>query len=117
MKHAMTFLSAIVLIVYAAVGLSFANHAKPVGLTDYLASSPTGTINALPVSMESAINCALRAEPGRAFKAEVQKKNNYPVYLVEIIRNDKQIVKVTVDSKKNTVLNVEVDNNLMRQQR
>jgi uncharacterized membrane protein YkoI len=83
-------------------------------------SNPAGTIpvkneeearfaGMAKVSMDSAINAALKEVQGKVLRAELENQNGYLVYGIEIAKTDHQIVDVKVDAGDGKILKVEND--------
>jgi hypothetical protein len=61
------------------------------------------------ISMDSAINAALQAVPGKVIRTELENENGYLLYDVEIVKADRQIADVKIDAGNGKVLNIEKD--------
>jgi uncharacterized membrane protein YkoI len=61
------------------------------------------------ISMDSAINAALKEVPGKVLRAELEEQDGYLVYGVEIAKADHQIVDVKVDAGNGKVLKIDQD--------
>jgi len=61
------------------------------------------------LSMDSAINAALKEVPGKVLRAEVEDQDGYLVYGVEIVKTDHQIVEVKVDAGNGKILKTDYD--------
>ena len=106
MKHAMMFISCIVLIVYAAIAWGFARQVNPVGSIHVKCRNEADLVGTAPISLESAVKTALLSTPGKAFKVELQSVNGYLVYRIGIVRDNHQIDAVEVDAGNRRVLNI-----------
>jgi uncharacterized membrane protein YkoI len=61
------------------------------------------------ISMDSAMNEALKQVPGKILRVELENENGYLVYGVEIARPDHQIVDVKVDAGNAKILKIDQD--------
>jgi uncharacterized membrane protein YkoI len=61
------------------------------------------------ISMDSAINAALKEVQGKVLRAELENENGYLVYGIEIVKTDHQIVDVKVDAGDGKILKVDND--------
>jgi uncharacterized membrane protein YkoI len=61
------------------------------------------------ITLDAATSAALQAVPGKAVRAELENENNLPVYEVEIVKPDNQMVDVKVDADSGKVLKVKND--------
>ncbi|GAB5047397.1 PepSY domain-containing protein [Thermodesulfovibrio sp. TK110] len=61
------------------------------------------------ISMDNAVNEALKVVPGKVIKAELENENGYLVYGVEIVKADKQIADVKVDAGNGKILKIDLD--------
>jgi uncharacterized membrane protein YkoI len=72
-------------------------------------SDEAGFAKMAKISMDSAINAALKEVPGKVLRAELEDENGYLVYGVEIAKADHQIVDVKVDAGNGTILKTDTD--------
>jgi uncharacterized membrane protein YkoI len=61
------------------------------------------------ISMDSAMNEALKQVPGKVLRVELENENGYLVYGVEIAKPDHQIVDVKVDAGNGKILKIDQD--------
>jgi hypothetical protein len=61
------------------------------------------------ISIDSAVNAALKQVPGKVLRAELENEDGYLVYGVEIVKTDHQIVDVKVDAGNGTILKTDYD--------
>lgn len=59
------------------------------------------------ISINSAINAALKQFPGKVLQAELKNENNYLVYDVEIVNADHKIENVKVDAGNGSILKID----------
>jgi uncharacterized membrane protein YkoI len=67
------------------------------------------------ISLDSAVNEALKQVPGKVMKAELENENGYLVYGVEIAKADHQIYDVKVDAGNGKVLKIDQDKKEVRE--
>jgi uncharacterized membrane protein YkoI len=63
------------------------------------------------ISLDSAMNEALKQVQGKVLRVEMENENGYLVYGVEIAKPDHQIVDVKVDAGNGKILRIDQDNN------
>jgi uncharacterized membrane protein YkoI len=61
------------------------------------------------MSIDNAINAALKEVPGKAVRAELENEDGFLVYGVEIAKTDHQFVDVKVDAGNGKVLKIDQD--------
>jgi uncharacterized membrane protein YkoI len=61
------------------------------------------------ISLDSAMNEALKQVPGKVLRVELENENDYLVYGVEIAKPDHQIVDVKVDAGNGKILKIDQD--------
>ncbi len=61
------------------------------------------------VSLDSAMNEALKQVPGKVVRAELENENGYLVYSVEIVKADHHIIDVKVDAGNGKILKTDQD--------
>ena len=66
-------------------------------------------VQQVKITLDAAVNAALQAVPGKAVRAELENENNLPVYGIEIVKPDNQMVDVKVDADNGKVLKVKND--------
>jgi uncharacterized membrane protein YkoI len=86
-----------------------AQQANPAGSIQVKNEEEAGFAGMAKVSMESAINAALKEVQGGALRAELENENGYLVYGIEIAKTDHQIVDVKVDAGNGKILKVRDD--------
>ncbi|MDI6728974.1 MAG: PepSY domain-containing protein [Thermodesulfovibrionales bacterium] len=109
MKKMMTIISGVVLTALIAIGGVSAQQAKHTGSIQVKSDDEAGFAGMATVSLDSAINAALKQVPGKVLKAELENENGYLVYGVEIAKADRQIADVKVDAGNGKVLKIETD--------
>jgi uncharacterized membrane protein YkoI len=62
------------------------------------------------ISLDSAMNNALKQVPGKVLRIELENENGYLVYGVEIAKADHQTVDVKVDAGNGKILKIDQDN-------
>lgn len=62
------------------------------------------------ISLDSAMNKALKQVPGKVLRVELENENGYLVYGVEIAKTDHQTVDVKVDAGNGKILKIDQDN-------
>jgi uncharacterized membrane protein YkoI len=72
-------------------------------------SDEAGFTEMAKISIDSAINAALKEVPGKVLRAELEDENGYLVYGIEIAKTDHQIVDVKVDAGNGTILKTDTD--------
>jgi len=72
-------------------------------------SDEAGLVEMAKISMDNAINAALKEVPGKVLRAELENENGYLVYGVEIVKTDNQIVDVKVDAGNGLILRTDKD--------
>ncbi|MBI5587355.1 MAG: PepSY domain-containing protein [Deltaproteobacteria bacterium] len=109
MKRIMTVIGGVVLTALIAVGGVSAQQAKHSGSIQVKNEDEAGLAGMAKISLDSAVNAALQAVPGKALKAELENENGYLVYGVEIAKADHQIADVKVDAGDGKVLKIDTD--------
>jgi uncharacterized membrane protein YkoI len=69
------------------------------------------SVQQVKITLDAAVSAALQAVPGKASRAELEHENNLPVYGIEIVKPDNQVVDVKVDADSGKVLKVGNDMN------
>jgi ABC-type glycerol-3-phosphate transport system substrate-binding protein len=72
-------------------------------------SDEAGFAEMAKISMDSAINAALKEAPGNVLTADLENEDGYLVYEIEIAKADHQIVDVKVDAGNGMILKVDHD--------
>jgi uncharacterized membrane protein YkoI len=96
------------LIALGGTGIS-AQQANPEGSIPVKNEEEAGFAGMAKISMDSAINAALKEVQGKVLRAELENENGYLVYGIEIAKTDHQIVDVKVDAGDGKILKVEND--------
>ncbi|GAB4414162.1 MAG: PepSY domain-containing protein [Thermodesulfovibrionales bacterium] len=109
MKRLMTIIGGVVLATLIAIAGVSAQQAKHTGSIQVKSDDEAGFAGMAAISLDSAINAALKQVPGKVLKAELENENGYLVYGVEIAKTDHQIVDVKVDAGNGKVLKIETD--------
>lgn len=109
MKKMMTIIGGVVLTALIAIGGVSAQQAKHTGSIQVKSDDEAGFAGMATVSLDSAINAALKQVPGKVLKAELENENGYLVYGVEIAKADHQIVDVKVDAGNGKILKIDND--------
>ncbi len=109
MKRMTAVISGVVLAALIAVGGASAQQTNHTGSIQTKNDDEAGFAGMAKISLDSAINAALQAVPGKVLKAELENENGYLVYGVEIAKADRQIADVKVDAGSGKVLKIEAD--------
>jgi len=109
MKRTMILMSGIVLTALIAIGGVPAQQAKLTGSIQVKSDDEAVLAGMAKIQLVSAVDMALKAVPGKAFKAELENENGYLVYGVEIAKADSQVVDVKVDAGNGKVLKTGTD--------
>jgi uncharacterized membrane protein YkoI len=109
MKRIMTVIGGVVLTALIAIGGAHARQTNHTGSIQVKNDEEAGFAEMAKISLDSAVNAALKAVPGKVLKAELGNENGYLVYGVEIVKTDHQIAEVKVDAGNGKVLKVETD--------
>lgn len=109
MKRMTAVISGVVLAALIAVGGASAQQTNHTGSIQTKNDDGAGFAGMAKISLDSAINAALQAVPGKVLKAELENENGYLVYGVEIAKADRQIADVKVDAGSGKVLKIETD--------
>lgn len=97
------------LLVIGTVGLR-AQQAKHSGSIQIKNGDEATFADLAKISLDSAMNAALKQVPGKVLKVELENENGYLVYGVEIAKPDHQIVDVKVDAGNGKILKIDQDN-------
>ncbi len=108
-KVIMTAIGGIVLTALIAIGGVSAQQSKHTGSILVKNDDEAGFPGMAKIPLDSAVNEALKAVPGKVVKAELENENGYLVYGVEIAKADRQIADVKVDAGNGKVLKIETD--------
>ena len=71
-----------------------------------LMDSKTDLANMASITMEKAVETAIKKVPGKAVEAEIEKEDGRPVYQVEIIDSSNSKRKVYVDARTGDIVKV-----------
>lgn len=107
-RKTMTAISGVFLTALIIIGAVSAQQTNPTGSIK-VQNEEVGFAEMAKISLDSAVNAALKAAPGKVVKAELENENGYLVYGVEIAKADRQIVDVKVDAGNGKVLKIETD--------
>jgi uncharacterized membrane protein YkoI len=97
------------LLVIGTVGLR-AQQAKHSGSIQIKNGDEATFADLAKISLDSAMNAALKQVPGKVLRVELENENGYLVYGVEIAKPDHQIVDVKVDAGNGKILKIDQDN-------
>ncbi len=109
MKKVMTVIGGVVLTALIAIGGVSAQQANHEGSIQVKSDDEAAFAGMAKISLDSAVNAALQAVPGKALKVELENENGYLVYGVEIAKTDKQVMNVKIDAGNGKVLKIESD--------
>ncbi len=109
MKKIMAVISSVVLAAMIAVAGVSAQQSKHTGSIVVKNDDEAGFASMAKISMDTAINAALKQVQGKVLKAELENENGYLVYGVEIAKTDHQIADIKVDAGNGKVLKIETD--------
>ena len=109
MKKKMMIMVGIVLLVLGAMAGVYAQQEKSTGSLSIKGDDEGGYAAMAKISIESAMNEALKAVPGKVVRTELENENGFLVYGVEIARADRQMADVKVDAGNGKVLKIETD--------
>lgn len=112
MKKIMTVIGGVVLATLIAIGgvAMGARKANPIGSIK-VQNERVGFAGMAKISLDSAMNAALRAVPGQVLGAKLENENGYLVYGVEILKADHQIADVKVDAGNGKILKIDTEQN------
>lgn len=105
----LTLMSAVFLTALITFGAVSAYETKDVGSIEVRNGDEAGFTDLAKISFDSAIKSANATVPGKVLKAELENKNGYLVYCVEVVKPDRQIADVKVDAGNGKVLKIEKD--------
>lgn len=109
MKRFLTAISGLVLATMFAIAGVSAQQTNHTGSIVVKNDDEAGFANIARISMDTAINAALKQVPGKVLKAELENENGYLVYGVEIAKADHQIVDVKIDAGNGKMLKMNAD--------
>jgi uncharacterized membrane protein YkoI len=87
-----------------------AQPANPKGSIQINNKDEAQVVGMAKISMDSAMNEALKQVQGKVLKVELENENGYLVYGVEIAKADNQIVDVKVDAGNGKILKIDQGN-------
>ncbi len=102
MKHSGVITFSIVAAVIFFTGMAITHQAGQTGSIHI--NNETGLTQMAKISMNSAIDAALKQVPGKVAKVELENENGFLVYGVNIVKPDKQTEEVKVDAHNNLCL-------------
>jgi hypothetical protein len=105
----MTAISGIFLTALITIGVVFAQETKFTGSIPLRNLDEASFTDLANIPIESAVNTALAAVPGKVLKAELESENGYLVYGIEVAKEDHQIADVKIDAGTGKVLKIEND--------
>jgi uncharacterized membrane protein YkoI len=108
-KVIMIVVEAVALIALIAVGMTFAQMAKQAGSIPVKGEDEAGFAGMAKIPLDSAVQAALGAVPGKVVKTELENENGYLVYGIEIAKADHEMADVKVDAGNGKVLKVDTD--------
>jgi uncharacterized membrane protein YkoI len=109
MKRIITVIGGVVLTALIAIGGAYARQTNHTGSIQVKKDDESGFAEMAKISLDSAVNAALKAVPGKVLKAELENENGYLVYGVEIVKTDCQIADIKIDAGSGKVLKIETD--------
>ncbi len=96
------------LVVFGGIALS-AQQANHTGSIQIKNEDEAGFAGMAKISLDSAMNAALQAVPGKVLRAGLENENSYLVYGVEIVKADRRVVDVKIDAGNGKVLKIDRD--------
>jgi hypothetical protein len=108
-KVIMIAIEGVALIGLIAIGMTFAQMTKQAGSIPVKGKDEAGFVGMAKIPLDSAIQAALAAVPGKVVKTELENENGYLVYGIEIAKADREMVDVKVDAGDGKVLKVDTD--------
>ncbi|GBE00105.1 peptidase propeptide and YPEB domain protein [bacterium BMS3Abin07] len=96
------------LLTFGGIALS-AEQANHTGSIRIKQEDEAGFAGMAKISLDSAMNAALQAVPGKVLRAELENENSYLVYGVEIVKADRRVVDVKIDAGNGKVLKIDRD--------
>jgi len=109
MKKALMIFGGIMLAGLIALGAGYAQQAGIAGSIKVSDQEEAKFAEKAAISMDAAVNAALKQVPGKVLKVELENENDYLVYGVEIVKADKTIADVKVDAGNGKVLKIDTD--------
>ncbi len=109
MKHMLQVINGIILILCITTARVFAHQARPIASIQVRNDDKAGFVDMTNFTLDSAVQAALRAVPGKALKAELRNEDGYLVYEIEVIKTDHLATVVEVDAGNKKVLRTAAD--------
>ena len=104
MKHSGVITFSIVAAVIFFTGMAIAHQAGQTGSIHI--NNETGLTQMAKISMNSAIDAALKQVPGKVVKVELENEDGFLVYGVKIVKLDRQTEEVKVDAGDGRILRI-----------
>jgi hypothetical protein len=108
-KVIMIVIGGVALSALIAIGMTSAQQAKTAGSISVKGEDEAGFAGMAKIPLDSAIQAALAAVPGKVVKTELENENGYLVYGIEIAKADREMADVKVDAGDGKVLKVDTD--------
>ncbi|MDI6865361.1 PepSY domain-containing protein [Thermodesulfovibrio yellowstonii] len=109
MKKILMLIGGILLVGFIALGAVYAQQAGIAGSIKVSDREEAKFAEKAAISMDDAVNAALKQVPGKVLKVELENENGYLVYGVEIVKADKTIADVKIDAGNGKVLKIDTD--------
>lgn len=106
MKYALQVFNGIILVLCVTTAGVFAHQTKPIGSIPVRSDDQAGFADMARVPLDSAVNAALEAVPGKALKAELRNEDGSLVYVIEVVKADHRTTGVEVDAGNKKVLKI-----------
>jgi uncharacterized membrane protein YkoI len=108
-RNVMAAISGVFLTALITISVVFAQDTKHTDSIQVRNIDEAGFTEMAKVSLDYAVNAALKAVPGKVLKAERENENGYLVYGVEVAKADRKIADVKIDAGNGKVLKIEND--------
>jgi uncharacterized membrane protein YkoI len=108
-KVIMIVIGGVALSAFMAIGMTSAQQAKITGSIPAKGEDEAGFAGMAKIPLDSAIQAALAAVPGKVVKTELENENGYLVYGIEIAKADREMADVKVDAGDGKVLKIDTD--------
>lgn len=109
MKKTLMIVGGILLAGLIALGAGYAQQSGIAGSIKVSDHEEAKFAEKAAISMDDAINAALKQVPGKVLKVELENEDGYLVYGVEIVKADKSVADVKVDAGNGKVLKIDND--------
>lgn len=109
MKKTLMIVGGILLAGLIALGAGYAQQSGIAGSIKVSDHEEAKFAEKAAISMDDAINAALKQVPGKVLKVELENEDGYLVYGVEIAKADKSVADVKVDAGNGKVLKIDND--------